>query len=186
MIVSLGTQTGEFLWAGGVGLGMGLLYSLGRGVRRACPGMTVPVDGLFAIVYFLTLLLMAVYTGGLELYQVLGTVLGAGLWFLTMGPPLERLLGVLFRKIRRAADRAGSFLKKTLKFLQKSLKKFFPSSGKWGTIDVIPFYPLGNRRKKGAVPHGKKMFCKASGYCDGTLVRRESGHSGSPAALRRR
>lgn len=185
MIHSLETQGVEFLLAGALGILLGFLYDLGRAHRRIFPKLTVPVDLLFALTFFLSLLLTAVYTRGLKLYQLMGIFLGAVLWFLTLGPSVLRAFSALLIKIRQLGKTLRMQAKKSLKFMRKLVKKFFPSSMKWSTIDVIPFSSKGKHiRKKGAVPHGKKHFRKDLRRTDGGLGRMESGLSGSAAAKR--
>ena len=60
MTVDPGRQGMEFLWAALLGIGLGFLYDLGRGVRREKPRLTVPVDMLFSLVFLLSLSLTAV------------------------------------------------------------------------------------------------------------------------------
>jgi len=134
MTVELSRQGAEFFWAALTGLGLGLIYDLERALRREHEKLTVPADGLFALLFFLALALTAVYTRGLRLYQGLGIFLGAGLWFLTLSP---RFVVLCRRGIRRMARGLGAIrrgAKKTVCFLRKTAKKLFPFEGKWSTI----------------------------------------------------
>ena len=79
MTVEVGRQGLEFFWAAVLGVGLGVFYDLGRALRREKPGLTVPVDAVFAVIFFLSLWLTSVYTRGLKLYQCLGIFLGARL-----------------------------------------------------------------------------------------------------------
>ena len=141
MILPLDAQGMSLLWAVLVGLGLAILYDLGRGLRQAWHGLTVPLDLLFSLCFLLGLLGLSLYTGGLRIYQCLGIITGGGLYFLTLSPPILRLwrrflgvLAALFRKIRTQC-------KKSVIFLRKLEKKLFSTSWKWGTISTIPFLP---------------------------------------------
>ena len=141
MILPLDAQGMSLLWAVLVGLGLAILYDLGRGLRQTWHGLTVPLDLLFSLCFLLGLLGLSLYTGGLRIYQCLGIITGGGLYFLTLSPPILRLwrrflgvLAALFRKIRTQC-------KKSVIFLRKLEKKLFSTSWKWGTISIIPFLP---------------------------------------------
>lgn len=141
MTVELSRQAAEFFWAAALGLGLGLIYDMGRALRREKPRLTIPVDVLFALVFFLGLWLTSIYTQGLRLYQCLGVFLGAGVYFLTLSPFLVRLWRRGLRAVGRLARGILKPMKKSVYFLRKLAKKLFPSSGKWGTIKTIPFSP---------------------------------------------
>lgn len=183
MIRSLQTQTLEFLLSGALGILLGLAYDMGRAQRRIFPKLTVPVDLGFALLFFLSLLLTAVYTGGLKLYQLLGLFLGSALWFCTLSPPVLRAFSAVLIKIRQLGKGLRIQAKKSLNFLRKLIKKFFPSSGKWSTIGVIPFSPKGKgAKRKGAASHGKKHIHKALRRNHGGVGRMESRDSGQRAS----
>lgn len=151
MIQEINRQGLEFLWAGITGAALGLLYDMGRAVRREHRRLTVVVDILFALIFFLSFWLTSVYTRGLRLYQCLGAFLGSAVYFLTVSP---LLLGMFRRILRGLGFLMGKTLlpvKKSVYFLRKVVKKFFPSSGKWGTIRAIPFSPkrLSSERVRG-------------------------------------
>lgn len=139
MSVELSRQTAEFFCAAGLGIALGLFYDVGRALRRERPGLTVPVDLSFGLIFFLTLWLTSIYTRGLRLYQCLGVFLGAGLYFLTVSPFLLRFWRRVFHCFGRLIPGIFTPVKKSMRFLRKLAKKLFPSSGKWGTIKVIPF-----------------------------------------------
>lgn len=187
MIPGLGNQARLFLISGGVGLGLGLCYDWGRCHRRVFPGLTVPVDVLYGLVLFLVLMLTAIYSRGLKLYQVLGMVLGGGLYFFLFSSwmlrPLRAILGQ-FRHIM-AAVRTGA--KKSVNFLRKLRKKLFSSGAKWSTIGAIPFSPQGKRTgKAGAIPGDSKHSAKTPGRRGGTVGGVESGRAGKRFKLRHR
>ena len=56
MILPLDAQGMSLLWAVLVGLGLAILYDLGRGLRQAWHGLTVPLDLLFSLCFLLGLL----------------------------------------------------------------------------------------------------------------------------------
>ncbi len=148
MTVELGRQTWEFFLAAGLGLGLGVLYDLGRGIRRERPRLTPAVDIGFALCFFLGLWLTAIYTDGLRLYQAMGCFLGAAAYFLTVSPPLLGLWRRGLRGLGRLGRRCALPMKKSVYFLRKVAKKLFPSSGKWGTIKEIPLSPKRLREKR--------------------------------------
>lgn len=148
MSVTVGRQGLEFLWAAALGVGLGFLYDMGRALRRERQRLTVPVDILFALVFFLCLWLSSIYTRGLRLYQCLGVGLGAAAYFLTAGPHLLRLwrrllrlLGRMKRRLRELLGHLGGKLlfpvKKSAGFFQKLVKKLFSSLEKWSKIEKV-------------------------------------------------
>lgn len=185
MIQGLGAQTRFFLISGLLGLGLGLCYDWGRAHRRVFPILTLPVDILFALVFFLTLILTAIYSRGLKLYQVLGLGLGSALYFLLFSSWLLRPLGAVLRGIQGLGKKAKRGLKKIVNFLRKLEKKLFPSWKKWGTIDVIPCSPKGKgTRRRGAVPHDPNHHKKVSQRRSGPMGRVAAGHPGKRSPLR--
>lgn len=192
MTETLSRQALEFLAAGGLGMLLGLLYDLGRGLRREKPGLTVLMDILFALVFFLGLWLMSIYTWGLRLYQVLGAALGGSLYFLTVSPVMLGLFRKLFRGMGRIWAFALSPAKKSVTFLKKLLKKLFPSVRKWGTIGIIPFSRKESREvlKNGETSYLRKSSAgRAAGpvrrrghvpYCRGPDGRKPAGRDPAP------
>lgn len=152
MTLSLTAQTVKFLIALGLGVVLGILYDFGRAIRRVAPILTLPVDILFGLTVFLALFLTSLYTGGLTLYQLLGIMGGGGLWFLTLGRIVLRMLVGLLLRFRRQMGILWSGGKKSVKFLRKLVKKLFPSSRKWGTIDMIPFSPKKQKKARQHLP----------------------------------
>ncbi len=148
MTVDPGRQGMEFLWAALLGIGLGFLYDLGRGVRREKPRLTIPVDMLFSLVFLLSLSLTAVYTRGLRLYQCLGVFLGAGAYFVTVSPPILRQWRRFLRGIGRGCGKIRRTVKKSMVFLRKLAKKLFPSSWKWGTIKNVLWADKSRRIKE--------------------------------------
>ncbi len=185
MIPGLGTQVKEFLLSGGLGLGLSLCYDWGRAHRRIFPKLTLPVDMLFALLFFLCLMLLSIYTRGLKLYQILGLGLGAALYFLALSSWILRPLLVLLGKIRGLGKFGAKVKKKIIIFLRKLRKKLFPSSEKWSTIGVIPFLPKGKSTgKRGANPGDEKDSPKGHGCCHGGLGRVDTGRSGKRSGRR--
>lgn len=137
MSVEVGRQSAEFFLAAVTGIGLGLLYDLGRGIRRERPGFTVVVDILFALALFLTLCLTAVCTRGLRLCQCLGIFLGAGIYFLTASPLVLRLWRRFLRMLARGREKILRTLKKTVCFLRKLAKKLFSTWRKWSTMNCV-------------------------------------------------
>lgn len=148
MSVDLSVQAVEFFGAAGLGIILGVLYDLGRALRREHPKLTILVDIIFALIFFMAMGLTAIYTHGFRLYQGLGTFLGAGLYFLTVSPWFVRLWRRFFRSLRRLLRTFLLPAKKSVFFLRKLAKKLFPSSGKWGTIKMIPFSPKRHKTKE--------------------------------------
>lgn len=144
MIPLLSVQLREFLFSGLLGLGLGFVYDIFRSLRRIRKRWTAALDFMFALLFFLVLLLLSLYTGGLKLYQCLGILLGSSLYFLLLSPLLLRCFGSVLRVLGAGKRRAGNALKKSVYFLRKVAKKFFSSWKKWSTIDAIPFF----RRRK--------------------------------------
>ena len=129
MSVEVGRQSAEFFLAAVTGIGLGLLYDLGRGIRRERPGFTAVVDILFALALFLTLCLTAVCTRGLRLYQCLGIFLGAGIYFLTASPLVLRLWRRFLRMLARGREKILRTLKKLCVFCENSQKNSFQLGG---------------------------------------------------------
>ena len=134
MTVDVGRQGLELLLAAALGVGLGLLYDMGRALRRQRIGWTAPADLLFALVFFLVLWLTGIYAGGLRLFHCLGIGLGACVYFLTLSPHTVRIfrrffrsLGCIVRKIRARGAKGANIL-------QKHAKKLFPYRRKWSTI----------------------------------------------------
>jgi hypothetical protein len=182
------TQQGLFLGSSVIlGVLLGLVYDLGRGLRRAHARLTLPVDGLFALLLLLTLLLLGLYTGGLRLYELLGLCLGAGGYFLTLSPLFLALQLWTVRALRRFFARLFTPLKKTMCFLRKVVKKLFPSLKKWGTIEVIPCSPKrkSTPRKGCAIPKDETRSHKASFRAAFHLRSVDLGKSGAHAVRSR-
>lgn len=139
MTVEVSRQALEFFGSAALGIALGLVYDLGRVLRREKHGLTIPVDLLFALVFFLSLWLLSVYVMGLRLFHCLGVFLGAGAYFLTLSPLVVRLGRKGLRALGRLLGKTLVPVKKTVDFLRKLVKKCFPYSGKWGTIKTIPF-----------------------------------------------
>ena len=139
MTVAVSRQALEFFASAALGVALGLVYDLGRALRRERHGLTIPVDVLFALIFFLSVWLLSVYVKGLRLFHCLGIFLGAGAYFLTISPLVVRLGRKGLRALGWLLAKALVPAKKTVEFLRKLVKKCFPSSGKWGTIKVIPF-----------------------------------------------
>ena len=184
MIQEISRQAAEFFLAGGLGVLLGLFYDVGRSFRRLRSGLTVTVDVLFAVAFFLSLWLMSVYTRGLRAYQCLGIFLGGSVYFLTVSPFLLRGMEWLLRRLGRLGGIIFLPVKKIMYFLRKLAKKCFPSSGKWGTINAIPFSPRPQKtgearnhrgtKKKQSAEREKTRRRKAFGGASGTAHR--GGH----------
>lgn len=185
MIPGLGAQARLFLISGVLGLGLGLCYDWGRVHRRVFPGLTLPVDILFALAFFLTLMLTAVYSRGLKLYQLLGMALGGIGYFLLFSSWLLRPLGAVLRGIQSLGKKTKRGIKKIVNFLRKLEKKLFPSWKKWGTIDVIPCSPKGrSTRRRGAAPDDPNYYKEVPQRRSGPMGRVAAGHPGKRPSLR--
>ena len=134
MTVEPGRQGLELLLSGLLGMGLGLVYDLGRALRREHPGAMIPADGAFALIFFLTLWLSGIYMGGLRLYHCLGIGLGAAGYFLTLSPWITEAFRAVFRFFGRVTGTLRKTVKKTGRFLKKLAKKLFPSTAIWSTI----------------------------------------------------
>lgn len=139
MTVAVSRQALEFFGSAGLGVALGLLYDLGRALRRQRRRLTAPVDVLFALVFFLSLWLLSVYVQELRLFHCLGIFLGGAVYFLTLSPLVVRLAQGGLRAMGWLLGKVLLPVKKSVFFLRKLAKKLFPSSGKWGTINLIPF-----------------------------------------------
>lgn len=112
-----------------LGVLLAALYDLLRALRRVLPGAAGFADGLFALVFFLSMLAFALYPGQgvFRLGFFLEIALGAAAYFLT----LSRLLLQIFEGILRAhsadfayAPAAGAvWCKKIFSFFEKPLCK---------------------------------------------------------------
>lgn len=184
MIEALSRQALDFLWAGAAGVFLGAFYDLLRSLRRCFQKTTLPADMLFSLVFFLSLLALSLYTGGLRLYQCLGLGLGAALYFLTVSSYLLRLFGLFWGLLRALLRKARQILKKTLGFLKKNTKKLFPSSAKSGTMLLKPFSPKRKSTPKGrAKPRDEKKRRQASHRPTVLGHGMESGPSGRRAGI---
>lgn len=130
MIPGIGPQALRFCLGAALGLLLGLGYDLLRGMRRLRPGLTVPLDLLFSLIFFLSLLLTLVYTRGLRLYQLVGLGLGWSLWTLTLSPGFLSLWLRILRKGAGLGKWLGRQAKKYVNFFRKLAKKLFPSGHK--------------------------------------------------------
>lgn len=148
MSIDLSRQTIEFFCSAILGIILGILYDMGRALRREHPRLTIPVDILFGLIFFLAMWLTSIYTRGLRIYQCLGVFLGSGLYFLTVSIYLVRLWRCVLQHLQHFVRIIFLPAKKSLFFLRKLVKKLFPSSGKWGTIKVVPFSPKRHRKKE--------------------------------------
>ncbi len=181
MTQALSQQAFFFLWAGAGGILLGMFYDFGRMFRRCFPKMTVPADCLFALCFFLCLMALSLYTAGLRLYQCLGLALGAAGYFLAFSSIFQKIFGRFWAAFRAMGCRHRRIMKKSLCFLRKIAKKFFPSSEKWVTILKRPFFPKRKSTPKGsAKPRDEKRSHQASRRTFGAGYGMESG-----AAFRR-
>ena len=119
MTPGIGPQALRFFLGAGLGALLGLLYDFLRGFRQLRRSLTIPCDGLFALAFFLSLLLTMVYTRGLQGYQLLGIVLGWGLWSLTLSPCFLGFWGRLLGKVTRSGKHLGHQAKKYVKNFRK-------------------------------------------------------------------
>lgn len=140
MRVYVGEQLLWFLISAGLGAGLGLIYDLFRALRRKKRGLTPLVDFLFALVFFLSLMALALYTPRLRIYHCVGLGMGALLYFLTASPFLLRVFLRCLGFLGMGLGRILGIWKKSMHFLRKLEKKFFASRRKWSTIDAIPFF----------------------------------------------
>ena len=187
MIQGIGSQGLGLLWAVALGAALGVLYDLGRGLRRAWSGCTVPMDLLFSVLFLLSLMGLALYTGGLRIYQLLGLGLGAAAYFLTVGPLILRLWQRVLGHLGRMGRRIGERRKKTVIFLRKLAKKLFSTSWKWGTINVIPFLPeRKSTPKRGAGSSNEMRRKKAAGRRTGPLSSSQSVKAGGGTVRQRK
>ena len=120
MIQGIGSQGLGLLWAVALGAALGILYDLGRGLRRAWSGCTVPMDLLFSVLFLLSLMGLALYTGGLRIYQLLGLGLGAAAYFLTVGPLILRL----WQRVQSLSS-ARDLIRKSLTIVSKKRYRSF-------------------------------------------------------------
>lgn len=139
MTVDVSRQALEFAVSGGLGLVLGVLYDLGRALRREHRALTIPADLGFGLLFFLSVWILSLYTYGLRLYTCLGIFLGAAVYFLTLSPPLLRLFRRCFQGMGQLLRKIFRFMKKSGIFLRKHAKKLFSSWGKSVTIKAIPF-----------------------------------------------
>lgn len=130
MIPGIGPQTLRFALGAGAGIGFGIFYDFLRGLRYLRRSLTIPCDGLFALAFFLSLLLTMVYTRGLQGYQLLGIFLGWGLWSLTFSHCFLGFWERLLKKGARTGKALGHQAKKYVKIFRKLAKKNFPSGHK--------------------------------------------------------
>lgn len=122
MRVYVGQQLLWFCISGGTGAGLGLLYDLFRALRRKKKPLTPLLDFLFAVVFFLSLMALALYTPRLRIYQCAGIVLGGALYFLTISPFLLRVFLRGLGLIGRALGFCRGVWKKSMLFCE-NLKK---------------------------------------------------------------
>lgn len=120
MILPLDAQGMSLLWAVLVGLGLAILYDLGRGLRQTWHGLTVPLDLLFSLCFLLGLLGLSLYTGGLRIYQCLGIISGGGLYFLTLSPRFCGFGGGFWASWLRCSAKIRTQCKKSVIFLPKT------------------------------------------------------------------
>ena len=157
-----------------LGVLLAALYDLLRALRRVLPGAAGFADGLFALVFFLSMLAFALYPGQgvFRLGFFLEIALGAAAYFLT----LSRLLLQIFEGILRAIRQILHTLLQPVRFGAKKfsvfLKNLFARCKKWGTIiGKIP----GDRTdsERGQANHETRQVFPSgeAGYLDSGRVR---------------
>ena len=105
-----------------LGVLLAALYDLLRALRRVLPGAAGFADGLFALVFFLSMLAFALYPGQgvFRLGFFLEIALGAAAYFLT----LSRLLLQIFEGILRAIRQILHTLLQPVRFGAKKFSVF--------------------------------------------------------------
>ena len=124
MEYSLQTQAGQFLCAGAVGIALGLHYDLLRAVRRIHPRLTVPADLWFCLTALGAMLALALYGGGgqLHLFMLIGSFLGACVWFAGPGRSVLRFFTAAAGASVRFRQKIKKICKKTFSNAKKSVK----------------------------------------------------------------
>lgn len=185
MIRNLGQQGWAAIWAALAGLGLGIGYDMLRGLRLTVRGITLGCDLLFSLEFLLAMLALALYTGGLRIYQLLAAAGAAAAYFLTLSGMVLRLWCVVLEAIRRQIRKMVRRCKKSVIFLRKLQKKLFSTWQKWGTISIIPFFLKKKSLQSGKAAYTNEMRReKASGCPVGGRNGVESGRAGdgtSPA-----
>lgn len=123
MIRNLGQQGWAAIWAALAGLGLGIGYDMLRGLRLTVRGITLGCDLLFSLEFLLAMLALALYTGGLRIYQLLVAAGAAAVYFLTLSGMVLRLWRVVLEAIRRQIRKMVRRCKKSVIFLPKTSKK---------------------------------------------------------------
>ena len=105
MELPLRLQALQLAAAVALGAALGVFYDLLRALRRRAPGLTVPADVLFVLIFFLALLALALYAGGglLRLFFCPAVALGAGIYFLTLSRLVLPLFGAIWALLARVA-----------------------------------------------------------------------------------
>ena len=122
-------QGGQFLWAVALGAALGVVYDLLRGLRRTLRGLTHLADLLFSLTVLISGLLLALYVGDgqYRLFLLLGTVLGATIYFLTLSRIFSAASCMIWRFLTYPLRAAARFCKKIVEKLQNFLKNIFSS-----------------------------------------------------------
>ena len=139
--ISVSGQAAAFCYSVVLGAMLGVFYDIIRATRRAGANSFVAVfigDILFWIIsaFAVFIFLMAVTNGEIRGYILFACLIGAVIYFLTLGRPVALLLGSLFcraakvwRKASAATARGCAFIEKHISraatYTVKAVKRFF-------------------------------------------------------------
>ena len=134
MELPLGLQSEQFLCSFLLGCLLAACYDILRGLRRNARKLTHGLDALFALLCLVGNLLLALYVGRGEyrIFMLVGSLLGAWLWFLTLSRLFIRLstqiwyilgmpLRVLWRIFEKILEKTKKFLKNIFSRRKKSV-----------------------------------------------------------------
>lgn len=143
----------RFLWACGIGLGLGLVYGFLRPLRPKHPLIS---DALFLPFLFFGWLYLGfgICRGDLRLGYCLGLAVGAVAWDFTAGRLLRPVFRGWWRLVSRIYHTFLNIFRKIFKKIHKISKILFAIWKKSFTIEGTTrrFW----RRKNGGVPDGKE------------------------------
>lgn len=154
MEISVNTQLFQSLYALALGAAFGFFYDLLRAVRRRIKlGVIATVaDTVFWIVVGAALFIMgmAIGHGEVRIFMVIGTVLGAVLYFVSLSKFTLSICDLILDGIIKLIGIIISpfiWLEKYIKKLIKKLKKLFKKSTNCGIIKNSQFYKVISKRR---------------------------------------
>lgn len=189
--MELPVSSQALLFAQGVALGLMLCagYDLLRALRRLLPGLTLASDVLFGLSVGVLLLLFALLAGKgeLRLFVFVAVLLAAIFYFLALSPFVLRCFSAIFAQIGKILRFFFAPVRIFFNFLKKILKTLFASCKKWFKMSCKSYFDWKHAQLEGGKHRSeirKVVAACQAGDSDPRCVR--YGHAGAPARTDRR